>query len=69
MLCPPDALEALRLVVLNSARMHCIAHVIVADAGVDGRNFLEPVFARMVAGAAAQAGRQRRRLSYGPSAA
>jgi hypothetical protein len=51
MLCPPDAMEALRKIVRYSAtRLHCIAHVIVADASVDGRDFLEPVFARIYAG-------------------
>lgn len=51
MLCPPDAMESLRRVVHYSAtRLHCIAHVIVADASVDGRDFLEPVFARIYEG-------------------
>jgi len=51
MLCPADALEALaRVVRYSAARLHCIAHVIVADASVDGRNFLEPVFARIYQG-------------------
>lgn len=51
MLCPPDALAALGRVVRHSAtKLHCIAHVIVADAGVDGRDFLEPVFARIYEG-------------------
>lgn len=51
MLCPPDAMEALRKVVfLSTTKLHCIAHVIVADASVDGRDFLEPVFARIYAG-------------------
>lgn len=56
MLCPADALEALAKVVRYSAtRLHCIAHVIVADASVDGRNFLEPVFARIYEGVVAHA--------------
>ena len=51
MLCPPDALESLRKIVRYSAtKLHCIAHVIVADASVDGRDFLEPVFARIYEG-------------------
>lgn len=51
MLCPADALEALGRVVRHSAtKLHCIAHVIVADASVDGRDFLEPVFARVYEG-------------------
>lgn len=56
MLCPADALEALARVVRYSAtRLHCIAHVIVADASVDGRDFLEPVFARVYEGVVAHA--------------
>lgn len=56
MLCPADALEALARVVRYSAtRLHCIAHVIVADASVDGRDFLEPVFARIYEGVVAHA--------------
>ena len=51
MLCPPDAIEALkRAVALSSTRLRCTAHVIVADASVDGRDFLAPVFARIYAG-------------------
>jgi hypothetical protein len=54
MLCPPDALEALGQIVRFSAtRLHCIAHVIVADAAVDGRDFLEPAFARIYEGVVA----------------
>ena len=51
MLCPVDALESLRRVVRYSAtKLRCIAHVIVADASVDGRDFIEPVFARVYEG-------------------
>ena len=51
MLCPPDAIQALRHIVhLSAARLRCIAHVIVADPSVDGRDFLEPVFARVYEG-------------------
>lgn len=51
MLCPPDAMETLRRAVRYSAtRQRCIAHVIVAGASVDGRGFLEPVFARIYEG-------------------
>lgn len=51
MLCPPDAMEALkRAVKYSSTRLRCTAHIIVADASVDGRDFLEPVFARVYAG-------------------
>jgi hypothetical protein len=56
MLCPADALESLRRIVRYSAtHLNCIAHVIVADAGVDGRDFLEPVFARIYEGVVAHA--------------
>jgi hypothetical protein len=56
MLCPADALEELARVVRYSAtRLNCIAHVIVADASVDGRDFLEPVFARIYDGVVAHA--------------
>jgi hypothetical protein len=56
MLCPQDAMESLRRIVRYSAtRLHCIAHVIVADASVDGRDFLEPVFARVYEGLVAHA--------------
>lgn len=51
MLCPPDALAVLRGIVAHSAtRLHCAAHVIVAGADVDGRDFLEPIFARVYEG-------------------
>lgn len=51
MLCPPDAMETLREIVLFSAtRLRCIAHVIVADPSVDGRGFLDSTFARIYDG-------------------
>lgn len=51
MLCPPDAMEMLRKIVYFSAtRLRCIAHVIVAAPGVDGRDFLESTFARIYDG-------------------
>lgn len=54
MLCPPDALEALAHIVrLSATKLRCIAHVIVADAKVDGRDFLEPAFARIYEGVVA----------------
>ena len=53
MLCPPDALEALRKVAMYSTtRLGCLAHVIVADRSVEGRNFLESTFARIFEGVA-----------------
>ncbi len=51
MLCPADAIETLRhIAYLSATRLRCLANVIVADAGVDGRDFLEPVFARAFEG-------------------
>lgn len=52
MLCPPDAMESLRRIAHHSgAKLNCIAHVMVADASVDGRDFLESAFARIYQGA------------------
>jgi hypothetical protein len=52
MLCPPSAIDSLRRIAhYSGAKLNCIAHVIVADASVDGRNFLEPAFARIYEGA------------------
>lgn len=51
MLCSPDALEVLRRVVLYSVQhLDNIAHVIVADASVEGRTLLAPTFASIYAG-------------------
>jgi hypothetical protein len=51
MLCPPDALAMLRRIAGHSAtHLRCIAHVIVAGPEVDGRDFLEPMFARVYEG-------------------
>lgn len=51
MLCPPDAMEMLRQVAyLSATRLRCVAHVIVADASVEGRNFVEAEFARIYQG-------------------
>ncbi len=51
LLCPPDALEGLRKVVLYSVRhMDNIGHAIVADASVEGRNVLAQTFARIYEG-------------------
>lgn len=50
-LCPPDALEALRKVVLYSVqRLDNVAHAIVADASVEGRRLLANTFARVYEG-------------------
>lgn len=52
MLCPPSAIDSLRRIAQYSgAKLNCLAHVIVADASVDGRDFLEPAFARIYEGA------------------
>lgn len=51
MLCPPDAMDSLkRFAEYSATRLNCIANVIVAEASVDGRDFLEPVFARIYEG-------------------
>lgn len=51
MLCPPDALAVLRRIAAHSASaLQCAAHVIVAGPEVDGRDFLEPIFARVYEG-------------------
>jgi hypothetical protein len=50
MLCPPDALELLELAVKYSAeKLNCIAHIIVADKNVEGRNLVEQTYARIYA--------------------
>ncbi len=51
LLCPPDALEGLRKVVLYSVRrMDNIGHAIVADPSVEGRKLLVQTFARIYEG-------------------
>ncbi|MES2048759.1 MAG: hypothetical protein V4447_10190 [Pseudomonadota bacterium] len=51
MLCPPDALEALRKSVAYSVHhLGCISHSIVAKPDVAGRGFVEPVFRRVYEG-------------------
>ena len=51
MLCPPDAMESLRKVAhLSATRLQCLAHLIVADASVEGRDFLESTFVRLYEG-------------------
>ncbi len=53
MLCPPDALEALRKIgEYSTTRLGCVAHVIVADRSVEGRNLMESTFAKLFAGVA-----------------
>ncbi len=51
MLCPPDAMDALRNVIAYSVRnMDNVAHVIVADSTIEGRTLLAPVFAKLYEG-------------------
>ncbi len=51
MLCPPDALASLRLLVQYSAtKLQCVAQVIVAPPGIAGRDLLEATFARVYEG-------------------
>ena len=45
MLCTPEALQVLRRSAAYAARvLDCVAHVIVADKTVEGRDFVEPSF-------------------------
>lgn len=54
MLCPPDAIEALRKVAqYAAARLQCRGFVVVAGPEVEGRDFLAPTFARIYAGVVA----------------
>lgn len=47
MLCTPDALPVLRRAARHAgASFACVAHVIVAAAAVEGRDFVEPNFIR-----------------------
>ena len=51
MLCPPDAMLSLRKVAhLSATRLQCLAHLIVADASVEGRDFLESTFVKLYDG-------------------
>lgn len=51
MMCPPDALASLKLLVQYSAtKMNCVSHVIVASRGTAGRDLLEATFARVYEG-------------------
>ncbi|QYF93658.1 hypothetical protein KY495_23920 [Massilia sp. PAMC28688] len=51
MLCTPDALKVLREAAEYTARqLNCLAHVIVADKTVEGRDFVEPNFFRAYEG-------------------
>jgi hypothetical protein len=50
MLCPPDAMTALRRSVVHSVKLGCLCQVIVVGPGVEGRNFVEPVFTQVYQG-------------------
>lgn len=51
MLCTPEALKVLRQAARYAAtELHCVAHVIVADKTVDGRDFVESNFMRAYEG-------------------
>lgn len=44
-LCPPDAFEALRrMIVYSAAHLHCIGNVIVAGPDVEGRRLMRPLY-------------------------
>jgi hypothetical protein len=48
MLCPPDALEALRQKVRYASKhLNCICNVVVAGHEVEGRDFVEPNFVQI----------------------
>jgi hypothetical protein len=52
MLCPPDALELMAKAVRYPERhLRCVAHVVVADASVEGRELMRASYARMYPGA------------------
>ncbi len=51
MLCPPDALASLKLLVQYSAtKLNCVGHCIVANRNTAGRDLLEATFARIYEG-------------------
>lgn len=51
MLCPPDALASLKLLVQYSAtKLNCVSHCIVASRDTAGRDLLESTFARIYEG-------------------
>jgi hypothetical protein len=54
MLCPPDALASLKLLVQYSAtKLNCVSHCIVANRDTAGRDLLEATFARIYEGVVA----------------
>ncbi len=51
MLCPPDALASLKLLVQYSAtKLNCVSHCIVATRDTAGRDLLQATFARIYEG-------------------
>jgi hypothetical protein len=51
MLCPPEALASLKLLVQYSAtKLNCVSHCIVADRNTEGRDLLQATFARIYEG-------------------
>ena len=53
MLCPPDALAAMREALsYATAKLQCVGNGVVADAGVEGRDMLQGTYARNYEGSA-----------------
>ncbi len=53
LLCPPDALAAMRdAVSYSTAKLQCVGNGIIADAGVEGRSLLQGTYAKIYAGTA-----------------
>jgi hypothetical protein len=51
MLCPPDAMELLgQSVKYASEKLRCLANLVVAAPGVEGRRFVEPNYVRIYEG-------------------
>ena len=51
LLCPPDALDRLAAVIVyTTAKMNCIANIVVAADGVEGRALFEPMYSRIYEG-------------------
>lgn len=50
MLCTPDALQALRECAIASVKLGCLAHLVVAANGLEGRSQVEPMFADVYQG-------------------
>ncbi len=53
MLCPPDALDAMRAAITYATtKLHCVGNGVVADASVEGRDLLQGTYARNYHGTA-----------------